>query len=65
MKMKADEACLSCKVVSVSCLLAIGGYLFYLGKHQPKSKHVLYTLGTVSGGLGIGEVFDKSPFRQT
>lgn len=46
MKMKADEACLSCKVVSVSCLLAIGGYLFYLGKHQPKSKHVLYTLGT-------------------
>ncbi|KAJ3648929.1 hypothetical protein Zmor_020696 [Zophobas morio] len=58
------EYCLSCKITSICCLTGIGTYLIYHGR-QPLQKHKfsLIFLGLGCVGLGIGEIFDKSPFR--
>jgi len=62
--MEVKESCLSCKVISVGSLLGIGGYLINKSKSQPPvSKYSLFAIGTVIASLGIGEIFDKSPFR--
>lgn len=45
--LKKNEDCMSCKVMSVLCLLSIGSYLAYRGKQQASmSRYTLYSLGT-------------------
>ncbi|RZC40910.1 hypothetical protein BDFB_003082 [Asbolus verrucosus] len=58
------EDCFSCKVISICCLFGIGTYLIFEGRRQPqKYKNSFTLLGLGCIGLGVGEIFDKSPFR--
>lgn len=44
---KVKENCLSCKVISISCLTGIGGYLIYTAKaYKGNSKIFTTVLGT-------------------
>ncbi|CAH1364883.1 unnamed protein product [Tenebrio molitor] len=63
MESNPDKDCLPCKITSICCLMSIGSYLIYHGRQPQKYKYYLIVLGLGSIGLGIGEIFDKSPFR--
>ncbi|CAH1955066.1 unnamed protein product [Acanthoscelides obtectus] len=64
-KMNSNEAsCLSCKIITVSCLTGIGAYLLNTAKiYKGNSKIILSILGTGSIALGVGAIFDCLPFK--
>jgi len=57
-------SCLSCKITSICCLFGVGSYLIHSARSYQRTPKVFTALlgaGTIC--LGIGEIFDKSPFR--
>ncbi|KAG5894836.1 hypothetical protein JTB14_033679 [Gonioctena quinquepunctata] len=57
------KICLSCKITSVCCLCGIGGYFIHTAKTYRNNSKILHLLALGIIGLGIGEIFDRSPFR--
>lgn len=64
-KQRVKEKCLPCKIITVSCLTSMGTYLIYTARKYKQNAKIFTTiLGSGIVCLGIGEIFDKSPFRQ-
>lgn len=60
-KLSENNKCLPCKYTAVSTLFIIGTYLMNIGKKQKKLSIISAGIGSVL--LGVGEIFDLSPFR--
>ncbi|CAG9766269.1 unnamed protein product [Ceutorhynchus assimilis] len=66
MKNNVKKSCLSCKIIAILCFPSIGIYLIHTAKtYKPRARIFTTALGTGAILLGISEIFDKNPMRES
>lgn len=57
---RSKDTCLSCRIITISCLFGISSYLFYQGKVQgPKARLPLFMIGTGKKILRLFTIEEK------